>query len=118
MITGDYFFLIFLGTIAATRFFIALTQAPAPTIKGFRVRHYMYGIVMILVAFFSVNLTLFAVGFGLFIDELPPILVKGPGHKEEQWHGCDDYHSSWCVSGVLILVLVTFYFRDLISGLI
>lgn len=118
MSNGDYFFLIFLGTIAVTRFFIFLTKMAGPTIKGFRVRHYMYGIILILVAFLMRNIAIYAIGLGWLVDELPPILVKGPGHKEEQWRGCEDYFSQWCVAGVLILIFLVFIFRNVISGLV
>ena len=118
MTSGDYFFLIVLGTVAATRFFLFLTKLPAPSIKGFRTRHYMYGLILILVAFFSHSLTIYAVGLGLFVDELPAILVKGPGHKEEQWNGCEAYYTPWCFAGVLILIFLTYLFRDFLTGLI
>src|SRR3989344_8460892 len=107
---ADYFFLIFLGTIAATRLFL-LTNLAGPTIKGFRVRHYMYGVVLIVLAFLTNNVTIYAVGFALFIDELPLILFKGPGHKEEYWRGLEDYWARWCIVGVLILVFLTYLFR-------
>ena len=118
MTNGDYFFLIFLGTIALTRVFLFVTKLPAPSIKGFRTRHYMYGLILILIAFFSHNLTIYAVGLGLFIDELPAILVKGPGHKEEQWNGCEAYYTPWCFAGVLIFIFLTYIFRDFISGMV
>lgn len=114
---GDYFFLIFLGTVAVIRFFL-LWKIGSPTIKGFRLRHYMYGVVLIVLAFFNHNLTICAVGLGLLVDELPLILLKGPGHKEHFWRGMEDYYSPWCVSGVLIFIFLTYLFRDTISGLL
>lgn len=117
MTNGDYFFLVFLGVIAVTRLFL-LSKIPGPTIKGFRVRHYMYGIILIILAFLIRNLTVYAIGLGLFVDELPPILVKGPGYKTEQWRGCEDYYSPWCVAGVFILVFITYIFRNAIAGLV
>ena len=114
----DYFFVIFLGTVAATRLFMFLTKSTAPSIKSFRTRHYMYGLILVLVAFFVHNLTIYAVGLGLFIDELPAILVKGPGHKEEQWNGCDAYNTPWCFAGVLIFIFLVYVFRGFLAGLI
>lgn len=117
MINGDYFFLIFLGTIAFTRLLL-LAKIAGPTIKGFRVRHYMEGIVLIVLAYLIKDLTIFAIGFGLVIDELPVILAKGPGHKDEHWRGCEDYHTPWSTAGVFTLIFLTYLFRNAISGLI
>lgn len=117
MITEDYFFLIFLGTIALTRLLL-IKKIAAPTIKGFRLRHYMYGIVLVASAFIIKNPIFYAVGVGLLVDELPVALMKGPGHKDEYWKGCEYYHSSWSFAGVLILALLVFIFRTEISGLI
>ena len=109
--------MVVLGVIAATRLFL-LTKVASPTIKGFRVRHYMYGLVLIVLAFLINNITIYAIGFALFIDELPLILLKGPGHKEEHWRGYEDYYAPWCVAGVLVLIFLTYLFRNIISGLI
>ena len=117
MIQGDYFFLFFLGTIAVTRLLL-LSKKGSPTIKGFRLRHYMYGLILIMSAFIFDNLTVYAIGLGLFVDELPLILVKGPGHREEHWRGCDDYYIPWCISSVLILIFIVYVFRSLIAGLL
>lgn len=115
MNNGDYFFLIFLGTIAVTRLLL-LSKVGSPTIKGFRLRHYMYGIILIILAFFNHNLITYGIGLGLLVDELPLILIKGPGHKEEYWGGMEDYYMPWCISGVLILIFLTYLFRGTISG--
>ena len=117
MTNGDYFFLIFLGTIAITRF-LFLLKVGSPTIKGFRLRHYMYGVILIILALSNNNITIYAIGLGLLIDELPLILIKGPGHKEHHWRGCEDYYSSWCVAGVFIIIFLIYIFRNTISGLI
>ena len=117
MSTENYFFLIFLGTIAITRVFL-LTKTAGPTIKGFRVRHYMFGLVLTVLSFLIHNFTVYAIGLGLFVDEVPPILVKGPGHKSEYWNGCEDYYSPWCVAGVLIIIFLVYVFRSNIVGLI
>lgn len=117
MTNGDYFFLIFLGTIAVTRLFL-IKKIAAPTIGGFRVRHYMYGIVLLPLALWMGNVTIYAIGCGLFVDELSVALVKGSGHKSEYWNGCEDYHSAWSVAGTLIFIFLVFVFRDTISGLL
>ena len=118
MVQGDYFFLFFLGTIAITRLLLVSHKMAGPTILGLRVRHYMSGIVLLLFAFLTNNLTTYAISLGLIVDEIPVVLVKGPGHKDEYWRGCEDYHTRWSFAGVLILALLVFIFRGAISGLI
>ncbi len=118
MAHSDYFFLIFLGTIAATRLFLAISKTGSPTLGTFRLRHYMYGIGLIIIAVLIQDLTLYAIGFGLLMDELPLIVLKGPGHREQHWRGCEDYDTPWCVSGVLILIFIVYVFRNAIAGLI
>ncbi len=118
MTTGDYFFLFFLGTIAVTRTLLVSRKAAGPTIKGFRLRHYMFGAVLLVIAFLTDNLTAYAIALGLIADEIPVILAKGPGHKDEHWRGCEDYHTPWSFAGVLILVLLAFVSRNFIAELI
>ena len=115
--TGDYFFLFFLGTIAVTRLLLISAKMAGPTIAGLRVRHYMPGILLIIFAFLIHNLTIYAISLGLIVDEVTVILVKGTGHKDQYWRGCEDYHTSWSFAGVLILILLVFIFRNSIAGL-
>lgn len=118
MNNGDYFFVVFLGAILLTRLFLIKENA-SPSVKNFRLHHYMYGVVLVGISLLIKNLTMCAIGFGLFIDELPIILTKGPGHREYGWKdGHEYYHSSWCSLGLLALVFLIFIFRDLISSLI
>ena len=118
MTNGEYFFLVFLGTIAVTRLLLVSRKMTKPTIRAFRLRHYMYGIVLVVFAFLFDNLIVYAIGWGLLADEVPLILIKGPGHLDEHWQGCEDYYTPWCVSGVLILIFVVYLFRDAIARLI
>ncbi len=114
----DYFFLFFLGTIAAVRLLLVSHKMAGPTIFGLRIRHYMPGIALLIFAFLIHNLTLYAIALGLIVDETPVVLVKGPGNKDEYWRGCEDYHTSWSFAGVLIIVLFVFIFRNFLVGLI
>jgi predicted membrane protein len=116
MTSGDYFFLIFLGVITGTRLLLVKEMA-APTIKGFRLRHHMYGLVLIPLAFLISNITIYAVGFALLVDELPLIVTRGFGHKNEHWD-YKGYHSPYSVTGVLVLIFLTYIFRDIISAFI
>ncbi|MEK7618442.1 MAG: hypothetical protein AAB410_04835 [Patescibacteria group bacterium] len=118
MANGEYFFLVFLVAIVVTRLLLATRKMAKPTIKGFRLRHYMYGMVLIAFGYFFNNLTVFAIGSGLFADEIPLIIIKGPGHKDEYWRGCEDYYTPWCVAGILIIILVVYTFRNTIAALI
>lgn len=118
MTNSDYFFLFFLGTIAITRFLLISHKMAGPSVKGFRLRHYMLGVILVVFAFLVHNLTIYAIGLGLIVDEIPVFLVKGPGHKDEYWRGCEDYHTRWSFAGVLVVILLFFIFRSAIVGLI
>jgi len=117
MTNGDYFFLVFLGTVAVTRILV-LMKVTGPTLKGFRIHHYMYGVLFIVLGFVFKNITLYAIGFGWFVDELPIILAEGPAYKNEHWTGPYDYGSKWYFVGVLILVFLIYLLRYMISGII
>ena len=84
----------------------------------FRIRHYMYALVLIPLGLYTHSTTLYAFGMGLFIDELPVVLVKGFGYRDEQWRGCEDYFTAWCVAGVFIGICVVYLLRSYLSGFI
>ncbi len=90
----DYFFIVFLGAITISRVILAFPKRAKISLGKFRVRHYMYAIVLIPLGFYLHNLTFYAFGLGLLIDELPLIPVKGLGYRNEQWRGCDDYFTA------------------------
>ncbi len=73
----SHFFLIFLFTILATRIFLYVKPTASPTVEGFRLHHYMYGIIGIVIGMACNSLTLFAIGLGLFIDELAFLIMRG-----------------------------------------
>lgn len=77
-----YFFVIFFITIFVTRVFLYIHPTPAPTIKGFRTHHYMYGLVLATAGVLLGSVTLYAVGIGLFIDEFGYLLIGGKTHEE------------------------------------
>lgn len=74
------FFFIFVITIIVTRVILYFYPIPAPTIKRFRIHHYMYGVTGIIMGFLINSMVIYAVGFGLFIDELTYILIGGGEH--------------------------------------
>ncbi len=104
MIEAHHFFMIFLGTVIVTRIFLFLKPIPAPTIKGFRIHHWMYGVVGILITLLIHSLILYAVGLGLFVDELTYILIGGKSHK--------DNYSKISLFGTVIFVIIVFVARD------
>lgn len=100
------FFLIFLGTIVFTRVCLAVKPVSSPTIHGFKLHHYMYGIVLMVVGGLIGNMPMFAVGLGLFVDELP-ILWKREFHYKE-------YKSIQCRIGVVVFIIIVFFLKDYI----
>ena len=101
---SNYFFLIFLATIAITRLFIFVYPIPAPTFGKFRTHHYMYGLVGILVGLVLHSVLIYAIGLGLFVDELTYLLMRGKDHK--------DNYSKISLLGTLFFVIIVFVFRD------
>lgn len=88
------------------------------SIGYFRIRHYMYALVLIPLGFFFDNITIFALGAGFLADELPLIPVRGLGYRNEHWHGCDDYFTPWCVAGVFIIICLVYIFRNQIAAIV
>ena len=118
MNTSDYFFFFFLGTIAVTRFILAFPKRPKTFIGGLHIRHYLYGIIVAGIVFFMKNTMLYAIGLGLIADELILVIAKGPGLKDEQWRGCEDYFTPWSVAAVFVITFFVFVFRNFLAGLI
>jgi len=114
MTGGDYFFFVFLGTIAVARLVLAIPKSKRPSsiIGSIHVRHYMLGIVLAIIAALIRNEAAYAIGLGLIADELPPLLVKGPGYRDEQWRGCEDYFTAWTVAGVFLVTLIVYLMRN------
>ncbi len=82
METKLYFFAIFFATILITRIFLYVNPVPAPTINGFRMHHYMFGLVLAPAGILFGSVALYAVGLGLFVDELGYLLLGGKTHDE------------------------------------
>ena len=77
----NLYFFIFASTILITRLFLYLKPISSPTLKGWRVHHYMYGLLLILISIGAKNKNIFAIGLGLFIDEVPYLILRGKTHK-------------------------------------
>jgi len=103
----NYFFLIFVTTIVVIRVLVFVFPIPGPTILKFRVHHYIYGIVGIIISFFVSSVPLYAISLGLFIDELTYILIGGRTHQ-------DNYSKTSLIGTVCFIVLVFFLRKYLV----
>lgn len=116
MNSEDYFFLIFLAVLLAVRLFLYLRPTPGPTLDGFRVHHWMVGLLIVAISLiliipklnipYKVPLTIFAIGFALFIDELTYILISGRTHA--------DNYSKISLIGTTVFIAVVFLVRKYI----
>lgn len=93
------FFSIFLFTIAITRVFLYFNPTPSPTIHGFRTHHYMYGLVLAPIGIAAGSVVLFAIGVGLFVDELGYLLIGGQTHA-------DNYSASSLLLLCIFIILI------------
>lgn len=100
---ANQFFTVFLITILVTRIFLFFKPKSAPTIKGFRIHHWMYGVAIIVFAFLVHSFILYAVGLGLFVDELTYILMGGKSHE--------DNYSKISLLGTGAFIVIVFFLR-------
>ena len=75
-------FTVFVATIICTRFFLYVLPIPSPSLGSLRLHHYMYGLILAPLGILFDNPPLFAVGLGLFVDELGYLLIGGKTHKD------------------------------------
>ncbi len=95
------FFLIFVATIIVTRVLLYVRPIDSPTVWGFRVHHYMYGIIGLPVALLSNSLAMFAIALGLFVDELTWLALRGKNHA-------DNYSTTSLLGTATLVVLIYF----------
>src|SRR3989344_6986669 len=100
MESKNYFFVIFFLTILITRIFLFLMPISGPAVGGFRFHHWMFGLMLIVLGLIVSVLALFALGWGLFIDELTFVLIRGDSHAEN--------YSLVSLLGTLSFVIVIF----------
>jgi hypothetical protein len=108
MLDSDRFFLIFIFTILIVRTALFLHPFPSPTVKNFRFHHWMYGVAIITISFFTSSGTLLAIGVGLFVDELTFLLIKGRTHE--------DNYSIKSLAGTAAFIMLSFLFREQLFG--
>lgn len=102
------FFLIFFITVIITRVFLFVRPIASPTIQGFRMHHWMYGIFLILLGIVLGTMVIYAIGLGLFVDELTYILIRGKNHK-------DNYSIISLVGTFILIVLVCIFQLPLLA---
>lgn len=107
----NYFFVIFISLILILRLFLYLKPTPGPTIAGFRVHHWLVGLILIVlsIALFltslnkKIPLTFFAIGLAMFVDELTYLLIGGETHA--------DNYSPVSLIGTLLFIIMIFVIR-------
>ena len=106
MVESDHFFLVFFLTILITRIWLFAFPIPSPTINGFRLHHWMYGIGLLFAAMAVSSEVIFSIGLGLVIDETTFLLSDGKTHE--------DNYSRLSLAGTMILVVLIYVFREVI----
>lgn len=108
MVLHDKYFLVILITILLTRVGVYVFNKPSPTIKNFRTHHWMYGLLFMIILFsissFYVNLYLYAISMGIFLDEIGFIIIRGKTHE--------DNYSPKSFMILMFFILVLFLFRE------
>jgi len=104
---NTYFFLIFIITILVTRILVFLHPIPAPTIGKLRTHHYMFGILGVISGLITGSLIIYAIGLGLFVDELTYLLTGGKTHK--------DNYSKISLLGTLFFVVIVFILKGYLT---
>ncbi len=115
---SSYFFAVFLITIIITRLcLLPRKRIVSPKVRGAHVHHYIYGLILIGLSFLFSSLTVFAVGVGLFVDELPLFGTEKWLFSEEDAHwGIYDSPQSLVI--LLFCIFIVYLFKDLITPLL
>lgn len=109
MSAENEFFLIVLGTVLTTRTLLFFYPVPTPKIGSFRPHHWMVGLLIGGIGILFSSLVVYAIGFGLFIDELTYVLMRGRSHE--------DNYSIISLAGTVIFISLTFVFRGYLVAL-
>jgi hypothetical protein len=107
--TSEYFFFLFLLTVTVTRIVLSGKRAENSVLinnihKHFHIHHFVYGILLISLGVYYHHLMTYAVGMGLFVDEIP-LLIE----RNWTWGG---YYSKGTFLFLLVLILAVFSFRN------
>ena len=101
------FFSIFAATLLVVRIALFFWPVPAPTIAGIRTHHYMYGVIAVVTGLITRSISVYAVGVGLFVDELTFLLSGGQTHQ--------DNYSTVSLVGTLIFAVLVFFLRGILA---
>ncbi|MDB4984751.1 MAG: hypothetical protein JWM20_930 [Patescibacteria group bacterium] len=110
MTSPNLFFLAFIATVLLTRVALYFKPIPSPTIKGFRLHHYMYGLVIAPIGILVSSPIILGIGLGLFLDEVPYLLIGGKNHK--------DNYSTRSLLGVLALIVIVYVTRNFLTRIL
>lgn len=106
----DKYFLITFLTIIITRILVFIFNKPSPTIKNFRLHHWMYGllftILLLCISGFYKNVYLLSISMGIFLDEIGFIIIKGKNHE--------DNYSPKSFMILMIFIFMLFIFKSYI----
>ncbi len=98
------FGVIFLATVLVTRIALWAKPVASPTIRGFRMHHYMYGIALAIIGAIHHSVWFYAIGLGLFVDELGYLCIGGKTHA--------DNYSDRSLFLTCFFAALTFIFRE------
>ncbi len=105
---GNYFFYFFAATVLVIRVFLFIRPIAAPTIGKFRIHHYMYGVAGIFAGLMIHSVTIYAIGWALFLDELTFLLTGGKTPK--------DNYSKLSLIGTLLFALLVFMLKGYLAS--
>lgn len=116
----NVFFWVIFGTVIVARAYLhgasllrrklGRNLVPHPSLRGVRIHHYVYGMVLCLIGLYIRSVGLIAIGFGLIADEV--WFVVG-------LHGDDTrYLSRSSLIGSAVMLLIVFLFRNQLFALV
>ena len=64
----------------------------------------MIGIILAVMGFLFSDIVVYGIGFGLFVDELPYLIIRGKNHQ--------DNYSLNSLADLLVCIILVYIFRD------
>ncbi len=101
---------IFLATIIVTRVALFVRPTPSPTVGGFRMHHWMFGVVLVPLGIFLHSVWIYAIGIGLFVDELGYLFIRGKNHA-------DNYSDASLALTCFFVVLTIIFSNELVLAI-
>lgn len=106
MAQANFFFSVFLFVLVVVRVALFYKPIQLPKIKGRDLHPYMFGIVIIILGAVLEHVTLYGLGFALFVEELPWLMLRRKNRV--------DGYAPKASLILLGLILVIFLFRNTI----